>query len=62
MFQSLIFQIIFFQTFDKCYLLPNKDLQLSERSATSYNFRKNYKSTDSVYDFSPVTSSAQKLY
>ena len=36
--------------------------RLTERSATRYNFRRNYKSTDSVHDLSPVTSLAQKLY
>ena len=36
--------------------------RLTERSATAYKTRKFYKPTDSVYDFSPVTSSAQKLY
>ena len=36
--------------------------RLTERSATAYKIRKFYKPTDSVYDFSPVTSSAQKLY
>src|SRR5210317_280442 len=36
--------------------------RLTERSATAYKILKFYKPTDSVYDFSPVTSSAQKLY
>ena len=36
--------------------------RLTERSATAYKVRKLYKPTDSVCDFSPVTSSAQKLY
>ena len=36
--------------------------RLTERSATAYKTRKFYKPTDSVCDFSPVTSSAQKLY
>ena len=36
--------------------------RLTERSDTAYKTRKFYKPTDSVYDFSPVTSSAQKLY
>ena len=30
--------------------------RLTERSATAYKIRKFYKPTDSVYDFSPVTS------
>ena len=36
--------------------------RLTERSATPYKVRKLCKATDSVHDFSPVTSSAQKLY
>ena len=36
--------------------------RLTERSATTYKFRRNCTSTDSVHDLSPVTSLAQKLY
>ena len=35
--------------------------RLTERSATRYNFQRNYKSTDSVHDLSPVTSLAETL-
>ena len=53
-FHSFIVTYVSIRTSDTSRILTVSLHRLTERSATSCNFRKNYKSTDLVYDFSPL--------